>query len=540
MIEFPCGCTFKLNEQDLPIIDPNVERLPLDCSRTWDLFCEGNTKGVFQLESQLGQSTSKKAGPRNIPELAAVVSIIRPGCLEAIVDGKSITQHYLDVKNKVEEIKYFHPLLEQVLSATYGQMIYQEQAMQIAQLIANFNLQQADILRKSMGKKSVSLMTKVKKEFVEGAVKHGVVSKKDAEEIFSWIEKSQRYLFNASHAVSYALNAYQTAYLKAHFPKAFFTSYLRHANGKPKPFVEVKSLVQNAKNMGITIQPPSVIRIHRTCELIDGSPSFGITNIKGVGDSVYTQLIQYIKNKKINLNTITWGEFLMRLGPQIRKDAMTNMILAGALDCYGQTRSQMLYDYDLFLSLRPYNKTFLQKDDSKTFIQGMTNMIRYTSSQKQVRHIANNLILLKDILEALNNPPSTLQDLPSWKANKEEEMLGAEITCYKIFAYNTSGGNCSCKEFKDGFTAKHIKIAVKIDDIREWTIKKGKSKGNTMAFLKVSDETGELDSVVAFSDNWLKLADKIFVGDMCLLKGSRDKKGESLVIRTALKLERMI
>ena len=136
--------------------------------KTWQLFAEGKTKGIFQLESGLGKSWSKKLAPNNIEELSALIAIIRPGCLKAVVDGKSMTQHYVDRKHGGEDVTYLHPALEEILKPTYGVLVYQEQSMRIAQKIAGFDLQEADVLRKAIGKKKADLMNEVKKSFIEG------------------------------------------------------------------------------------------------------------------------------------------------------------------------------------------------------------------------------------------------------------------------------------------------------------------------------------------------------------------------------------
>ena len=115
-IEFPCGCRFEKNSNGLPVFNPNIEALPLECYRTWDMICEGNTKGVFQLESQLGQSKAREVKPRSVEELSDLIAIIRPGCGDAIVDGKSLTQHYIDRKAGKDEVKYFDPRLKQIRS----------------------------------------------------------------------------------------------------------------------------------------------------------------------------------------------------------------------------------------------------------------------------------------------------------------------------------------------------------------------------------------------------------------------------------------
>ena len=175
------------------------------CEKTWELFHEGRTKGVFQLESNLGKSWSKKLKPSNMEELSALIALIRPGCLKAISDGKSMTQRYIDRKNGLEEVEYLDESLEEVLKPTYGVLVYQEQSMRIAQKLAGFNLREADVLRKAIGKKKADLMAEVKKDFIKGCKKIGLVSEEVAEQVFSWIEKSSSYSCNKSHAEAYGM-----------------------------------------------------------------------------------------------------------------------------------------------------------------------------------------------------------------------------------------------------------------------------------------------------------------------------------------------
>ena len=166
----------------------NINHLPLDCPATWKLISSGYTVGVFQLEQQLGQDWARKVKPQNIEELAALTSLLRPGPLEA---GQS--QEYVDTKFGHKSITYLHPVLKPILEPTYGCLVYQEQAIRIAVEIAGFSLENADDLRKAMGKKLPELMTQLKKKFIDGAKKKGLVPRGVAEEMFGWIEKSQRY-----------------------------------------------------------------------------------------------------------------------------------------------------------------------------------------------------------------------------------------------------------------------------------------------------------------------------------------------------------
>ena len=172
MIKFECGCVFKTEDLDQAktSINFDIHNINFDCQKTWDLISDGNTKGCFQLESRLGQAMSKKLKPTNIEELSALISILRPGCLEAYRDGKSVSYHYIDRKNGNESIDYFHSSLEPILKNTYGEMVYQEQAMEIAKDIAGFNLQEADMLRKAIGKKKPEEMAKIKTKFLNGTI----------------------------------------------------------------------------------------------------------------------------------------------------------------------------------------------------------------------------------------------------------------------------------------------------------------------------------------------------------------------------------
>jgi len=225
--QYSCGCSFDIlsenDDKDRMTLkfNPKIEEISLECQKTWDLISDGNTKGCFQLESRLGKSMAKKLKPENIEQLSALISIMRPGCLEAFREGKSVSNHFIDKKNGQESVDYYHPSLEPILKGTYGEMIYQEQAMEIAKIVAGFDLQEADMLRKAIGKKKPEEMAKIKIKFLEGTEKVGTVATSQAEEIFGWIEKSQRYSFNKSHAVSYAINSYYQLTLRLISPKSF-------------------------------------------------------------------------------------------------------------------------------------------------------------------------------------------------------------------------------------------------------------------------------------------------------------------------------
>lgn len=173
----------------------------MNCQRTWDMICEGDTEGCFQIKSGLGKAWCQRIKPRNIEELSAVISLVRPGCLKAMEPDsegklKSLTQHYADRKNGEELVEFLHPIIDPILQPTYNVIVYQEQAIKIAVAGAGFTPVEADSLRKAMGKKDAELMNKVKAMFLEKAKTYGVLDDDLAMKLISWIEKSNRYSFN--------------------------------------------------------------------------------------------------------------------------------------------------------------------------------------------------------------------------------------------------------------------------------------------------------------------------------------------------------
>jgi DNA polymerase III alpha subunit len=207
---YPCGCKFKIlddsivddiyvndSAQTLPQVEVDLDNISKDCTATWDLISEGNTIGVFQLESNLGRSWSKKIQPHNIKELADIIAAIRPGCLESFLeDGKNLTHHYCERKHKREELNYNDGVLKEILGNTQEVILYQEQAILLASKLAGFDLQSADKLRRGIGHKDAQIIKDLEDQFISGCEQVGIVTKEDAIQIFEWIKASQRYSFN--------------------------------------------------------------------------------------------------------------------------------------------------------------------------------------------------------------------------------------------------------------------------------------------------------------------------------------------------------
>jgi DNA polymerase-3 subunit alpha len=526
--EYDCGCSFSLLDKNKLIFDANIDDINLECKRTWDLLSEGNTKGCFQLESRLGRSIAKKLKPENIEQLSALIAILRPGCLEAIRDGKSVTNHYVDKKNGEEGVDYFHPALEPILKSTYGEMIYQEQAMEIAKIIAGFNLQEADLLRKAIGKKKPEEMAKIKTKFIEGSKNLQIVTTSDAEQIFSWIEKSQRYSFNKSHSVSYAMNAYLSAYTKAHFPRIFFASYLRFAKDKIDPQSEIKELIQNATEMNISVMTPDIRNMNEFFILKNKNIYFGLTDIKSVGKSVFEKITNLVKTNNIQLESIGWLTLLVDILLNINSSASKALIESGATKFIPLSRSKMLFDFNVFSELTKKEILFIKENKNLTTT---TEALNYLLSFGKINKNRRNV--LESLLQTLNNPPYSLEDSIEWISDCENNLLGYNITCSRIDIYDISMTNITCKDFKNKHGKNDLILGGEIDYMNITKTKNGKNKGAEMAFVTLTDNTGSIDSIVFFPEQFAKHKHILFPSNIVILKGSRSRDSNSFIVEKA-------
>lgn len=527
---FDCGCKFPIisnNDGVLKIdFNPKLSNISLTCSKTWDLISDGNTKGCFQLESRLGQSMAKKLKPQNEDQLSGLISILRPGCLEAMRDGKSVSNHYIDKKNGLESIDFFHPALEPILKDTYSEMIYQEQAMSISKELAGFNLKEADDLRKAIGKKKADKMAQVKKKFIDGAKDTGLITESEAEQIFEWIEKSQRYLFNASHSISYAMNAYLSAYAKAHFPRAFFAAYLRFAKDKIDPQQEIKQLVRNAIEMDIEVRNPDFRNLNELFILKDKKIYFGLTDIKGVGQSVFNKIIDLTKN--YNVEELTWCEILYIVLLNINSIAAKALISSGAFDYFKKNRSELLFEYEICSGL---TKKELSSFSDYCSIQKKSSVL------DALKHIFENTKLIKTRKEAVGNfiksiqhPPYSLVDKIEWLSDSENDLLGVGISCSKLDMYDVSNANTNCKSFKTSFLKENIIIVGEISNINITKTKNGKNPGQEMAFVTIDDQYGSLDNVVFFPEVFSKYKSYLFPDNILVFVGNRSKSKDGLIV----------
>lgn len=454
-------------------------------------------------------------------------NIVVHNCLEAIRDGKTVSSHYIDKKNGLESVDYFHESLRPILENTYGEMVYQEQAMEITKAIAGFNLQEADMLRKAIGKKKPEEMAKVKSKFLEGSTKLGIVTNEEAEQIFSWVEKSQRYSFNKSHSVSYAINAYLSAYAKAHFPRIFFASYLRFAKDKIDPQAEIKELVQNANEMDVTVHTPDLRNLNEFFILKDNKIYFGITDIKGVGASVFEKLKQI--SSTIDFNNLTWLKLLFNVLNNVNSTAAKALIQSGATNFIKMTRNEMLFEYNLVSGLTKKESQYIidNLDRFKNLSEGLNSVLTMPRINK------NRKTIVEDLLRSLINPPHSLEDTAEWLADSEDSLLGCSITCSKIDMYDISMTNITCRELKTTASTNNLILGGEIDFINVTKTKSGKNPGTEMAFVTMTDTTGSVDSIVFFPDKYKEYKNLLFTGNIIIVKGAKSKSGDGLIVEKA-------
>ena len=335
-------------------VDIDLHHIPMDDAKTFELLASGETAGVFQLEGAGMRRYIKELKPTNFSDIAAMVALYRPGPMEQIPT-------FIRAKHGIEPIRYPHPALASILEETYGVIVYQEQVLFIVQAFAGYSLGQADVFRKAMGKKIPTVMRKEKRNFIAGARKKGF-SADLAAEVFTLIEPFAGYAFNKAHAVSYALIAYQTAYLKANYPAEYITAFLAtHFDQAEK----VASAVTECRRLGISVLPPDINRSQVNFSIEKDSNAvrairFGLTAIKNVGPGAVEPIIDE-RNKGGDFRSVE--DMCRRCDLRgVNKRVMESLIKTGVLDYLAETsggaapgspgrRGTLLNNIDRILSL---------------------------------------------------------------------------------------------------------------------------------------------------------------------------------------------
>ncbi|HVG25369.1 MAG TPA: DNA polymerase III subunit alpha, partial [Thermoanaerobaculia bacterium] len=460
-------------------IDIDVDAIPLDDPEVFRLFQEGRTKGVFQFESGGMVDLLRKARPTQFEDLAALNALYRPGALDA-----GMVDEYVKRKNG-KTVKYLVPAMKEVLEETYGVIVYQEQVMQIAQKVAAYSLGQADLLRKAMGKKDAAVMAAERGKFVGGAANNGYDSRK-ANEIFDYIEPFARYGFNKSHSVAYALVAYQTAWLKVHYPRHFMAALMSSEMDRTDAVVK---FIGEAKQMGIEVLPPDVNESNMYFTVVGPNIRFGLGAVKGVGESAVESVLE--ARRRVGRYTSLLGfceEVDLRA---CNKKVLEALIKSGSFDFLGLTRKGL---FDQLESTA--DSAQRQKEEKERGQNSLFSMFGGAAAGSAAGASA-----------AGGGRRST--SIPEWPEDErlryEKETLGFYITGHPLNKFNEE-----LKLFANATTDslyKHVDEQVNIggivSQIKKSKIKKGPNEGKMMAKFFLDDQAGSVE-VVVFSDLYAK------------------------------------
>jgi DNA polymerase-3 subunit alpha len=337
-----------------------------------------------------------------------------------------------------------------------------------------------------------------------------------------------------SHSVSYGLYSYITAYAKAHFPRVFFTAYLRYAYMKIKPKEEIKSLINNARQMNIDVMPPKFSLLNKRFKLHNKKIYFGLLDIKGIGESGFNKAVELINTINVDLDSIKWFDFLIILSDGLKTTIVESLICAGALG-YNLDRTQMLFEYQQYIKMTELERKWIKENYTKynNLVEVIESIITMKTGRGQPISSSKRLKSVESILKILKNPPYSLKDSIPWIAATEENLLGIAMTCTNVDACDQSLANSTCQEILRGTElTKTIILAVNVEEVKEH-MAKNKSE---MAFLKVSDITGVLESVVVFSDQWKQYKNMLVQGNTVLLFGKRDKSKESFLVNKVFQI----
>jgi DNA polymerase-3 subunit alpha len=462
-----------------------------DDNRVWDLLCSGRTKGVFQMESPLCQRWIRKIKPRNIWELAAVIALIRPGAIDGVND-------YIAYKEGSKDfISFGHPVIDEVLSNTHHTMYLQETLMLLGDRLAWSHLPyldrctMVDKLRKGVGKKDQAKLNAIGKEFVKGCIQNKVDAN-IADRLFQMIKDCGRYLFNLSHAISYAFVGYEMAYQKVYYPDKFYAVALSYSQEKIDPEEDIRDLIQEMRLFGIEIQPPNINC--RNAEFrIESSTSirYGLSHIKFFGDN-YARKLDKLPPIKHWQHMILAG-YTKTYGFEWRANTMRCLIKAGALSDIGLPRHQLLTLANLFDELTPREITMLVEHfDGSTEPYEIADFVR--------KHVVANVAAnrskkLTDILR-LFEAEFAKKTHPAFIEECEMESLGLVLTASSLDAVGIIAKHTCADCPEDSPVNAEREILVKIKDVR---FKKTK-KGDPMAKVDVFDNSGYINHVCVFSE----------------------------------------
>ncbi|MBT4645233.1 MAG: DNA polymerase III subunit alpha [Pelagibacteraceae bacterium] len=478
--------------------------IPLDDIKTFQQLSKGNAVGVFQLESNGMSSVLKQLQPDKFEEIIAVVALFRPGPMDNIPS-------FCNRKHGREEIDYIHPMLKEVLKETYGIIVYQEQVMQIAQVLSNYTLGEADLLRRAMGKKIQKEMDDQKIRFIEGALKNDI-SQNEASKIFDLVDKFAGYGFNKSHAAGYALISYQTAYLKANFPHEFMTATLNFSIDRTDKIISLK---QELEKLGISFFKPDINYSNEKFSIEkknkNKSIRFGLSAIKGVGEKSITSAI-YVRKQNGNYKSVI--DFLKRVESDvINKRQLEKLIQSGSFDSVEKNRSKLFSNVPQFVNL--FGSNGIKADQNLLF------------EEEEISFSDKNLFE---------------QNTPEWssgeKLKNELEVVGFYFTDHPLKHYPYKFFELQnieyFKEIDFDASIKKLRLCGSILDVKERSNKDGRK----YAFVTVSEINSQYELSI-FSENLSKFRYMLKEGNLLIFDIDlvMNNKEPRYIIKSIKKLE---
>jgi DNA polymerase-3 subunit alpha len=474
-------------------VDINLDKLPFDDKKTFELVANGQTDGVFQFESEGIKEVLRKLQPDKFEDLIAVNALYRPGPL-----GSGMVDDYIDRRHGRKPTIYQFPQLEPILSETYGVIVYQEQVMKIASVIGGYSLGGADLLRRAMGKKKADVMAAQKSQFVAGAEKLGFDPQK-AKEIFELMEYFAGYGFNKSHSTAYAIIAYHTAYLKAHYPNEFMASLVSFETSSPDQF---QKYLQEIRDMKIKIIPPDINRSDVDFTAQHDGIVFGLQGIKNVGSTALLAIIE--ERKKGDFKDML--DFCKRVDLRVaNKRVIENLTYAGATDSLPGSRAQKIAELDKIIDLAQQ-----AKEAAKTGQMGLFDLGAEAKQKPMEQYYA-------------------FQPMPEWPVKeileKEKEVAGFYLSAHPLESY-PSARWVNATSFADALKLVKNVTSIKepfvtclglMQNYRSITTK----KGDPMAFAQFEDMTGDCE-VIIFPTTYKKVEALLGAYNVFIIKGAMD------------------
>jgi len=472
----------------------DIQKIPLNDRLTYELLGSGDTSGVFQLEGSGMRDLVARLLPERFEDLVALLALYRPGPLKS-----GMVDDFIRRKHGKIPIVYEVPELEEILQETYGVIVYQEQVMKIASKLASFNLADADILRRAMGKKKADEMAMQKKNFLEGAQKNRIPPKK-AEKLFDLMAKFAEYGFNKSHSAAYALIAYQTAYLKAHYPVEFMAALLSSEMGDADKILRHLSECREKK---IEVLPPDVNESQQDFAVVGGKIRFGLAAVKNVGVAAIQSILAAREEKG---NFISLADFCLKVDlRKVNKRVIESLIKCGAFDSIRPQRAQLL--------------------------AGLETAMDW--AQQLERQRSNSQMIMFGSLQPTGGNGAPLPpDVPEWPDGQrlafEKETLGFYLTGHPLTPHAATLGRLATtdsqriREVPDG---QEIIIGGVVNALKEINTK----KGDRMAFVTLEDLQGVVE-VIIFSELYKNSALLLKGEDPVFIKGRVDVGEESIKI----------